>query len=405
MRKSILFIIMLLAAAVQSSAQQYMYLWQFGEYTKISCDAAAQMPFSAAGSRITINGTTYYTSAIDSLTFTPPALNTEGKVVVTYNGASASVSIPAGVSGVTYSVSGAHVSLTSTNVADELEYVLQGTSNVGSLVYTGSYKCKFYLNGLNLTSNKNGAIDFQCGKRVELILHEGTVNTLCDASTGTQKATLYCKGHLEIEGAGTLNLTGRVKHAIRTKEYLQLKRSTGAVTVLSAAGDGLHAGQYFQMSGGVVNIANVAGDGVQAEITTDATDENNGQMIIKGGTLNVNVTGHDVDGLKCDDDLIISGGNITVYNSGNGSKGISVNGDMLVSEDDNATNIYVEATGGTYVNQTDWTTSRCMGIKVDFDMTVSAGKITVKNTNSASRSIKVDGTYTNNGGTVDATIE
>ena len=78
---------------------------------------------------------------------------------------------------------------------------------------------------------------------------------------------------------------------------------------------------------------------------------------------------------------------------------------MWVSEDDNATNIYVEATGGTYVNQTDWTTSRCMGIKVDFDMTVSAGKITVKNTNSASRSIKVDGTYTNNGGTVDATIE
>lgn len=404
MRRYTLFLLCLVAA-VQLSAQQYMYLWRNGEYTKIALNDAAEMPFSAAGTRVTIAGTTYYASTIDSLTFTAPALDLTGKVVVRYQGGTATVSVPSGVQGVTYTVDGAHVSLTSTNVTDELEYVLQGASSAGSLTYTGSYKCKFYLNGLNLTSNKGAAVDIQCGKRVELILHEGSTNTLCDAPGGDQKAALYCKGHLEIEGAGSLTLTGRTKHALSSKEYLQLKRTTGAVTVLAAEGDGFHCGQYFQMNGGDVKIARVKGDGIQAEITNDPLDEKNGEMIIKGGKLDLDIAADDVKGLKCDQDMTISGGQIDITVSGAGSKGIGVDGNMTVNENDNPTDIQILATGGVYTDPVFLLTSKCMGIKVDLDLTVSAGRITVKNTGDQSRGIKVDGTYYALGGTVDATVD
>lgn len=382
-----------------------MYLWRNGDYTKIPLNTSAEMPFSAAGTRVTIGGTTYYASTIDSLTFTAPVLDTTDKVVIRYNGNNATVSVPSSVSGVTYSVSGAHVALTSTNVTDELEYVLEGKSSAGSFTYTGSYKCKFYLNSLDLTSNQGAAIDLQCGKRIELILPEGTQNTLCDAPGGTQKAALYCKGHLEIEGAGSLTLTGRTKHALSSKEYLQLKRTTGAVTVLAAESDGFHCGQYFQMNGGTVDIANVKGDGIQAEITNDPLDEKNGQMIIKGGQLNLDIAAADVKGLKCDNDLTISGGRITIAVSGAGSKGIGTDGNMVVDETDNPTDINITATGGVYTDPIYWTTSKCMGIKVDLNLTVSAGRITVVNTGEKSKGIKVDGTYYARGGTVNATIE
>lgn len=393
-----------LMAVWQLAAQQYMYLWQSGEYTKLPLTEVAELPFSAGGSRLTVAGTTYYVSAIDSLTFTAPVLDTTGKVVVRYSGGTATVSVPASVSGVTYSVSGAHVTLTSTNVTDELEFVLQGASSAGSLTYTGSYKCKFYLNGLNLTSDKGAAINLQCGKRVELILQEGTDNVLCDAAGGTQKAALYCKGHLEVEGGGALTLTGRTKHALSTNEYLQLKRTTGAVTVLSAASDGFHAGQYFQMNGGVVKIANVKGDGIQAEMTTDLTDENNGQMIIKGGSLDIDIASADVKGLKCDKDLTLTGGQIRIHVSGAGSKGFGVDGNMTVSETDNPVDIDITAAGGVYTDPVYYTKSKCMGIKVDLDLTVSAGRITVVNTGAQSYGIKVDGTYYHRGGTVNAQV-
>lgn len=100
----------------------------------------------------------------------------------------------------------------------------------------------------------------ECGKRIALEIPEGTTSTLEDAAADLgQKAALYCKGHLEVSGAGTLRLTGHAKHALSTKEYLQLKRTAGTVEVLGAVSDGLHAGQYFLMNGGSVSIRDVGG--------------------------------------------------------------------------------------------------------------------------------------------------
>lgn len=386
-------------------AQQYFYMWQDGNYTRFDRSQVGEMPFTVMGSYLNIGGVAYDVLTIDSLTFTAPVLDLSDKVVVRYSGNTASVTIPAGVSGVTYKVQGAHVTLTSTNTVDELEYVLQGETSDGSLLYYGDYKCKFYLNGLNLTSTVGAAIDLQCGKRIELILQEGKDNYLKDCSGGTQKAALNCDGHLEIEDGGTLTVAGRTGHAIRSNEYLRIKRTTGKVVVTEAVNDGLHCGQYFQMNGGCLSVSGNKGDCIQAELTKNPQDELNGQLLVQGGKLDLVVAGNDVKGLKSDRNMTISGGEINIQVPGNGSKGISTDVHLFVNETNAPVSIDISATGGTYLDSATGDIKKCMGIKVDFNMTVSGGRIKVVNTGKESSGIKVAGTYTKTGGTVDAQVE
>lgn len=391
-----------LCAITMAQAQEQIRIWQGGDDTRLT---TTEVPFSNDGATFTIGDKTFETSAIDSIT----VVHT---VTVTYNGEQALVDL-GHAPNVTYTTDGAHVSILSTNTKNELEFVLQGESTQGSLTYDGPLKCKFYLNGLNLKSDRGAAIDIQCGKRVDLILVPGTENVLVDAAGGTQKAALYCKGHLEVEGSGSLTVTGNAKHGIASKEYMQLKKSTGAITVNKAVSDAMHVGQYFLMSGGTLTLSGQGGDGLQLEILTlddDVTPnpekEDNGQMFIRGGSLNITADKEDVKGIKVPGDLTVSGGTFQILASGDGSKGISVSGNMLVNEDDNTTLMQILATGNIYEDEETEDESRCMGIKVDGNLTVNAGTIRVSNKGKGSRGIRVHGNYTvSPGATVQANVK
>lgn len=387
--KTIFSLLLLLATCTMVSAQEYMRIWQNGENVKMPL---SEVTFAEDGASFTAEGQTYQTSQVDSITFVHI-------ITVTWDGAQANVE-KGNVLGVDCSIEGADVVITSTNIHNELEFVLQGASTNGSLTYNGTYKCKFYLNGLNLASQKGAALDILCGKRIDLILNEGTDNVLADAPNGTQKAAFYCKGHLEVEGGGSLTVTGKARHGICTKEYLEIKKSTGSITVNGAESDGIHVGQYFLMKGGTVTVSGQKGDGIQTEILTlddDVTPnpdkEFNGQIFIHGGTLNVTVATDDKKGIKSADKMTVTGGTFTILASGKGSKGISVARHLLINEDDNTTVIQIRATGGVYEDEETEEESRCMGIKVTQNMAVTAGKIMVSNTGSKSRGIKVDGLY------------
>lgn len=391
-------------------AQEQIRIWQGGN-TSSSRFTTSELLFSEDGANLSINGTTFQTSEIDSIM----VVHT---VTVTYNGAQATVDL-GHAPGVTYTTDGAHVNIVSTNTKDELEFVLQGESTQGSLTYTGSFKCKFYLNGLKLTSDKGaaigadgGVIDIQCGKRVDLILNDGTENILVDAPNGQQKAALYCKGHVELSGGGSLTVTGNTKHGIATNEYLELKKSAGNITVNGAVSDAMHIEQYFLMEGGKVTLSGQGGDALQVEtkmlddgITENPDKENNGLMFIRGGSIDIVAAAADTKGIKAPKDLVISGGTFNITASGDGTRGISVGGNLIVNEDHNTTLIQIRATGTDYEDPVTEETKRCMGIKVDGDMTVYAGTIRVSNTGVGTRGIRVNGTYTNNGGTVQASIK
>ena len=367
-----------------------MRIWQNGNNTKVPL---SEVTYAANGTAFTAEGVTYQTSQVDSITFVHI-------ITVTWNRTQATVE-KGNVLGVDYSVEGGDVVINSTNTHNELEFVLQGSSTNGSLTYTGTYKCKFYLNNLHLISTKGAALDIQCGKRIAMILNDGTDNSLEDAPNGQQKAALYCKGHLEIEGAGSLTVIGNSKHGICTKEYLQLKKSTGNVTVNGAVSDGIHAGQYFMMNGGTVTVSGQQGDGIQAEILTLDDDitpnpdkEFNGQIFVKGGTVNVTVAGDTRKGIKSDAKMTVTGGTFNITASGDGSKGISVK-HLQINQDDNTSLIQIKANGSTYEDDVTDEETRCMGIKVDKNMAITAGtlNVSIPKGNTVNRGVKIDGQY------------
>ena len=183
-------------------------------------------------------------TGIDSITFRQPVM--EKAVKITFQEDKASVVIPSFIEGVTCSSgTSSDVVLTSTNLTDEIIYRVSGSSRAGSLTINGDYKLTVALDGVSLTSAKGAPLNIQCGKRIAVVMADGSVNNFTDAAGGTNKACVYTKGHFEFSGAGTLNVTGNANHAIASKEYCQIKRSVKAVNILKAANDAIHCGQYF----------------------------------------------------------------------------------------------------------------------------------------------------------------
>ena len=325
------------------------------------------------------------------------------------------MNIPEEMEGVTCeSGTSAHVVLTSTNTAKELYYAIEGSSTNGSLTINGTYKLSVMLNGVNLTSNQGAAINIQCGKRINLIMKDGSTNTLADYAAGEQKACLYTKGHFEIEGNGTLNVTGNANHAIASKEYLQIKKSVKAINIKKAANDAIHVGQFFQMNGGEVTIdENTMNDGIQVEYETDdndqivADEENTGSVIIKAGSINITLnSAEDAKGVKAEGDVTISGGTINIEAKSNGSRGIQADGNMTIGEESGSTTITIAATGKKCtVPEDSEDPHKCWGIKVDGELTINAGTVTVSKDGLTTKNGIKCGSYTKNGGTVKATIK
>ena len=389
MRKTYLIFSLLLFASIMQ-AQEQIRVWKEGESKRFT---TSEIQFSEDGTTFSVADSTYDCAAIDSIT----VVHT---VTVTFDGDTAYVDL-GHAANVTDTIKGAHVNIVSTNTKSELEFVLQGESTHGSLTYDGPLKCKFYLNGLNLTSDEGAAINIQCGKRIDLILKEGTENVLVDAPNGEQKGALYCKGHLEVSGGGSLTVSGNSRHAIATKEYMQIKKSTGSITVNKAVSDAMHIGQYFLMEGGTLNIGGQGGEGIQVETLTIITEDNdtipnpekedNGLMFIRGGQLNITAGAPTSKAIKAPTDLTISGGTFEIAASGPGTKGISVSGNMLVNQDDNTTVITVRATGGSYEDESG-DDSYCYGLKIKGNLTVTAGRLQVSNRGYGSKGGKVGGT-------------
>lgn len=397
MRKIFLTTALVLSSALSAFAQT-IYICKDGDYTEASITDGLEISLS---------------EDIDSITFSKPQM--EKVVNIVYDGAQAKVTIPSFVQGVSCSSgTSSDVVLTSTNITDEIIYNVVGSSSDGSLVIEGDYKLTIRLNGVDLTSKKGAAIHVKCGKRIAVDMADGTVNSFADAANGTQKACIYTKGHFEFEGAGTLNVTGNANHAIASKEYLQIKKSVKAINILKAANDAIHAGQYFQMNGGELNITKTTvSDGIQAEYELDDNDaiiqdeENTGGVVIKGGTLNITMeNSEDAKAIKAEGDIDISGGTLVINAVSNGTRGIQTDGDLIISEDNNPTSITINAKGAkcTLAEDVD-DPHRCMGMKIDGNMTVNAGTINVYNTGSKSKGIKVVGVYTVKGGTVNASID
>ena len=287
----------------------------------IPASQAGDMPFNN-GSTLTVGAKSYSIDDITSITVNYSQVE-DNTVKVNYNGTSAKVIISGNLAPyVTATVNNAHVKIIADNALQQtVTYTLSGTSANGSFYMDGDYAIDLVLNELHLTNPDSAAINIQDGKLIGVKLADGTTNSLADGLTNVtiddsdgHKAAFYTDGHTSWTGAGSLTLTGNVKHAFDSDEYTLLNAGLGTITVTGAPGDGFHISQYFKMQGGTVNITST-GDGIDVEKKkSDKTD--NGNMMIEGGTLNVTTTGDATKALKCDNNMTISGGVIKATTTG-----------------------------------------------------------------------------------------
>ena len=334
------------------------------------------------GTTLTIMGKTFTLADIDAMTVDDSEV-VDGTIVVNYDGGSASVAVAGNIAQhVTPTVSGAHVSIAQgSDLAEEITYTLSGTSSDGEFYMSGSYKATIELNGLTLTNvtpvYSGAAVHIQNGKRIKVKVATGTTNTLVDAASGSQKGCLYIKGHAEFAQKGTLNITGNVKHGIKTGEYVTLKNAT--INVISAAGDGINCAEYFLMQSGSITISGTQDDGIQCDLdgetstgeTTDHEDEDSGNIYIEGGTLDITVTAAAAKGIKADGDMKISDGDITI-----------------------------KTTGGGAWDSDDKKTKASSCLSADGNMTISGGTLNLTSTGAGGKGLNVDGDYTATGGTL-----
>lgn len=318
---------LLLAAVTTVVAMAQTLNVEVGNVTyQIPAAEAGEMLYADASS-VTILNKVYALSDITRMYI--DATEVEANTVsVAYEGSSAKVLVPGNLAQyVTPAISGAHVTIVQSDaVGDdtcgEITYNLAGNSADGEFTLEGTYKATVELQGLELTNPSGAALNILDGKRVDISVKNGTVNTLTDGSGGSQKAALYVKGHAEFKGKGTLNVTGKTAHAIFSKEYMQMKNCT--INVLGAVKDGVNCNEYFLMESGVLTITGTGDDGIQASLDgetstgemTDHDGEDTGNIYIAGGTLNITTTAAGAKSLKSDGTVRVEDGVLTLNASG-----------------------------------------------------------------------------------------
>ena len=379
MRQTLLTIAALLLTGIAATAQTLNVT--VGNVTyQFPANQTGEMNFTG-GSTLTVMGKTFTLSDITSMTTDETAV-TDNLVSIVYDGTTAKVSVAGNVAQyVEATVSGAHVTIAQSNTAavddDEITYQLSGSSSDGSLTLDGSYKCTVSLAGVTLTNPGGAAINITNSKRIQLSAKKNTVNTLTDAAGGSQKACIYSKGQLQLQGNGTLSVAGYTKHAIKSGDYITVKNLT--LNITAAAGDGINCEEYFQMKSGTVTISGVSDDGIQCDLggtastgeTTDHEDEDSGNIYLEGGTLNVTVTATAAKAVKSEGDMRVSGGDITCKTSGGGSW-----------------------------DTDDMKTKAAACMSADGNMTINGGTLTLTSTGAGGKGISVDGTLTVTDGTV-----
>ena len=156
-------------------------------------------------------------------------------ITIHYNGSTAKVEQKAKDS-VTVTVNGANVNIDSKYTSHKLTLLLTGKSDDGQLVLKTAGKAKVTLNKLNLTSQEGAPIDLKNKKKVEIVVANGTENTLtitaCNDTANHKAATIWAKDKLLLSGKGTLNViaTGDGCRGIKTKDDITIEDLTLNVT-------------------------------------------------------------------------------------------------------------------------------------------------------------------------------
>ena len=366
---------MIAMAGVLGYAQQTMWVHTGHVHWAYNTQSVGTMPYSSA-SLLTVLEKGFTLADVDSVTVASETF-ADDNVLVKYNNNVADVYVAGNIANhITAQVTGARVAvIQDAEVATEYTYTLQGSSSSGCFYHAGAYKMTLALNGVNLTNPDSAAINIQNSKRIAVQLVDGTTNTLADGASNTKKAAFLVKGHAEFAKGGSLTITGNKKHALACNEYMEVKKTVGTITIVSAVADAINVTQYFQMNGGTINIQSCGDDGIQVDAEDTAIPEEDGHVLIKGGTLTINGSAAGTKCIKAEGNVDIQGGTLTLKHTG-----IPV-WDADKSKIKEATGIGTDRNltinGAEAVVNINMTGNGARGLKCDSTMTCTAGNIDI----------------------------
>lgn len=373
MKKRFLLATLIAMAGVLGYAQQTMWVHTGHVHWAYNTESVGTMPYSSA-SLLTVLEKGFTLADVDSITVANETF-TDDNVLVKYNNNVADVYVAGNIANhITAQVTGARVAvMQDADVATEYTYTLQGSSSSGCFYHAGAYKMTLVLNGVNLVNPDSAAINIQNSKRIAVQLADGTTNTLADAAANTKKAAFLVKGHAEFAKGGSLTITGNKKHALACNEYMEVKKTVGTITIVSAVADAINVSQYFQMNGGTINIQSCGDDGIQVDAEDTANPEEDGHVLIKGGTLTINGSAAGTKCIKAEGNVDIQGGTLTLKHTGipvwdadkskiKEATGIGTDRNLTVNGAEAVVNITMTGNGAR-------------GMKCDSTMTCTAGTI------------------------------
>ena len=375
MTKRFLLAALIALAGVWANAQQTMWVHTGHVHWAYNTESVGTMPYSSAN-LLTVLEKGFTLADVDSVTVASETF-ADDNVLVKYNNSVADVYVAGNIANhITAQVTGARVAvMQDAEVATEYTYTLQGTSSSGCFYHAGAYKMTLVLNGVNLVNPDSAAINIQNSKRIAVQLADGTTNTLADGANNTKKAAFLVKGHAEFAKGGSLTITGNKKHALACNEYMEVKKTVGTITIVSSVADAINVTQYFQMNGGTINIQSCGDDGIQVDAEDVTLPEEDGHVLIKGGTLTINGSAAGTKCIKAEGNVNIEGGTLTLKHTGipvwdaDKSKIKEATG---IGSDRNLTINGAEA----IVNIT-MTGNGARGMKCDSTMTATAGTIDI----------------------------
>lgn len=375
MRKRFLLAALVAMAGVLGYAQQTMWIHTGHVHWAYNTESVGTMPYSSA-SLLTVLEKGFTLADVDSVTVASETF-ADDNVLVKYNNTVADVYVAGNIANhITAQVTGARVAvMQDAEVATEYIYTLQGTSNSGCFYHAGAYKMTLVMNGVNLVNPDSAAINIQNSKRIAVQLADGTTNTLADGANNTKKAAFLVKGHAEFAKGGSLTITGNKKHALACNEYMEVKKTVGTITITSSVADAINVSQYFQMNGGTINIQSCGDDGIQVDAEDVTIPEEDGHVLIKGGTLTINGSAAGTKCIKAEGNVNIEGGTLTLKHTGipvwdeedskiKEATGIGTDRNLTINGAEAVVNITMTGNGAR-------------GMKCDSTMTATAGTIDI----------------------------
>lgn len=139
----------------------------------------------------------------------------------------------------------------------------------------------------------------------------------------TKRLVSSARDNSSSRGAGTLNVTGNNRHAVRSDDYIRLRNSV-KMNITANGEDGINGKDYLIVDGGThtINVSASKGKGLKSDT-----------ILIAGGSTNITCTGSSAEGIEADY-LTIDDGVIECFAKDDGinaAYSIVINGGVIVA--------------------------------------------------------------------------